>query len=100
MMVEKLSQEKKRKQFPGNKNFESIIITKTENLGHNEETYYDIRIFNSDSEDKIYPTKKGVTIPARTLKRMTLFLLNDLMNCYVDSEWDFDLPISDAKEED
>ena len=94
--------QKKRKVFPGLKNYESIIVTKSEGVGHLKETFYDIRVFNSDDEDNLYPTKKGVTISALTLRRMASFLVRDLLGVYPKEEdWEEDLMIKgEYKEEE
>jgi hypothetical protein len=94
-MKKDVIKQENRKQFPGNKNFESIIITKSEDVGYTRETYYDIRVFNSDCEENLYPTKKGLTISARTLKRITLFLIGDLLGAQIAKDWETDLPIKE-----
>jgi len=72
----------KREVFAGNKGYERIVLTKTINVGHLKETYYDIRIFNvsEDNGESLHPTKKGVTISERTLKRICVFLIKDLLS--------------------
>lgn len=81
---EVIGREVKEEVFPGNKNYERIVVRKNIDVGHLKETYYDIRIFqvgDSDNDDEdLHPTKKGVTIPERILRRICVFLIKDLLS--------------------
>ena len=69
----------KKEVFNGNKSYERIVITRKDDVGYLKATYYDIRVFNADN-DNLHPTKKGITISERTLKRIVVFLTKDLFS--------------------
>lgn len=78
---EAIGVETKKEVFAGNKSYERIVVTKTDNVGYLKETYYDIRVFNvGDDDDDLHPTRKGVTISERTLRRICVFLIKDLLS--------------------
>jgi len=77
---EVIGREAKEEVFAGNKNYERIAVRKNIDVGHLRETYYDIRVVQVGDDDDLHPTKRGVTISERTLRRMCVFLIKDLLS--------------------